>query len=336
MMDILTKTDDNSDKYKPIDTQWLSTDPEFQQKLDNFGDVNAVLPLFDPSKDASMGEILETRLFNLLMNFNVTLNIDQIDQTPYISLLTHAYLFCYDNILKKTRVEEMTKLSNYVLDTLELLSKMNGKFAKILNSFEKNLNEVMTYKEYKATKDVNGYEDLSLVLTVIMLLKKKKNYDSDELEEMMHKFWVEYFWNRSKNTGLDKLVLFSFEEANVEQFMSLMEKDNEVLKRFWTTNDISRNCAKVYKEVSAKITMDNTDSSLKLNQNGIRGDTENKVTYEIMKACHLEVVNNEVNESELIAFIRLAFEHKSDNSVRANSAISFDQDSNSKYLAEKQ
>jgi len=68
-----------------IDSVFMSENPDWIQTHEGM-EVNCLLPLLDLNTDLEFCKIYETRLFKLLMTFNVTGNVDKIDDEAYLSL----------------------------------------------------------------------------------------------------------------------------------------------------------------------------------------------------------------------------------------------------------
>ncbi len=77
--------------------------------------VNAVLPLFDES-DADMKELITSRLYQILMTFNVMQNADTIFENSYFALMCNTFLY----LISQPKSEWRNDLMNLLCKTLKI------------------------------------------------------------------------------------------------------------------------------------------------------------------------------------------------------------------------
>lgn len=321
--DILTK--------RVFDTCYISENPDFLQTYEGM-EINAVLPLIDLNieLDKKLHDIYSTDLFNLLMSWNVTLNLDDFNKDAYFALLAASYVYLLkldiNKIEKKYDVNVLKDLKNRIIDT-----------TRILKRSKKHSVKTFIYTTYKKSNTLfiddhkNKYKDFSQIILVMYYLKKYKKIDEDELEELLQRFWIEYFFIRlSKcDIGISKLISFSFKDIITKGFMTEIE-GSKILEKYWTSREIIMD---VKKRFDKNIKIDITDeTTVTLNEVGLKDDHDTEIPFILMKKIHLELTGQEVTNDELISFITIAFLHKDDSKSRATASICLDTNFNSKTL----
>lgn len=319
--------DENLFTKRVIDSVYMSKNPEFIQTHEDY-EVNCVLPLFNGTENPELINIINTRLYKLLMTFNVTGNIDNIDENAYYSLLSATFLKLTE---EKKANEHVKKLKQMILKTFEVLYQTKGEFYKFIEMLENDINEAFVFGK--------GYKDLGQFVTGLAYLKIVKKTETDELEEILQKSWVEYFWSR-RSESRSNLVTFNYEDNIVEKFLKEVE-GKKVLENFWTAKDLvtcvnSGKFVHIGKELDKmKVDMANEKTTeVKLAWNGLKGDGFNNINFNMMKKVNKAILGKEVSDNELISYITHSILHKNDNNERGKSAISFDAGYNAKLLIE--
>ena len=204
----------------------------------------------------------------------------------------------------------------------------------------------------KASVWGTGYKDLSQIVTVLGYIKKwKQDVDTDELEEIMQKLWVEYFARRvwpasfvkgkkadpkkdatdakeESNNNIGKLVTFNFETALVQGFLGDISGKN-ILKKYWTSKEIIRDVQEKFSN-SLNLTIGG-DTSATVSENGLKEDGDSEINYSLVKNLNLSLLGEEVTHDQLIAYITIAYLNP-DHLRRSTQAISFDKNFNTKLL----
>jgi hypothetical protein len=102
-----------------VDSVFLSENPEYQQ-THNSHEINAILPLLSPDYDTKINALYMTRLFKLLLGYNLTLNIDWVHNDAYFSLLASSYLYVLKTPASKEHPLVRKEVADRILDTLHV------------------------------------------------------------------------------------------------------------------------------------------------------------------------------------------------------------------------
>lgn len=181
------------------------------------------------------------------------------------------------------------ELKNRILSTMHLLYKSKGVFYNFVKLLEDDVSSAMTYGSEK------GYKDVSLPIMAVIYMSwasKKVNDDSvnvidqDELEEILQKIWVEYFWQRLFKEDMSKLVSFNFEENLVAEYMKNIE-GKKILEKFWSSKDIVRSLTGG-NLVNCDIDLAGEDSIAKLFHSGLTTDKEARISFALMQQVNTD------------------------------------------------
>lgn len=283
--------DDNLFSKYLVDTVFLNDSPDYIQKVDNL-EVNCILPLLNPTMHSKIAPIFETRLFKLMMTFNVMGNIDRVDDNAYLSLLSTVYLWCLDNYEHREMIAKM------ILKTLHVLYASKGKFYELVNDMEKDCSKFFLNPENKRI--------LSIVFVAVDYMAVYRKFEKDDQEEVLEKVWLHYFAKRlsEKSTTIQKLVTFNFEKHIIEGFLE-QNQGKKILENYWTSAEILRDVNKKFSNKDFNITFDDNTKAY-VNENGLKEDIERKVCWVIMKIWHKKVMGAEIDSDKIIAYIAAA------------------------------
>jgi hypothetical protein len=102
-----------------VDSVFLSENPEYQRTHEGH-EINAVLPLLSPDYDTKINALYMTKLFKLLIGYNLTLNIDWVHNDAYFSLLAGAYIYVLKTPASKEHPGVRKEVADRILDTLHV------------------------------------------------------------------------------------------------------------------------------------------------------------------------------------------------------------------------
>lgn len=247
-----------------IDTVFLSENPDWIQTHENM-EVNCVLPLMTKD-DLDIAEIYETRLWKLLMTYNVMANIDKVDDDAHLSLLATLYIPLMHQI-DDTAVE----LKKRLLQSAQVLYRAGGSFKDLVDKLMNDSSEVFS--------DKANEKILSKILFACEYMTAYEPFDKDELEEILEKTWVEYFAKRlqERDSNLEKMISFNFENNIVDTFLEDV-KGRKIIEKYWTSREIIRDVDAKFSGKDFKVTFD-PNSKAELNYSGLKEDTERKINW---------------------------------------------------------
>ncbi|EAR97525.1 VWA domain CoxE-like protein (macronuclear) [Tetrahymena thermophila SB210] len=238
--------------------------------------INAVIPLFS-KKDLDLKPLINTKLYHILMTFNVMGNADTCFENAYLGLLANACYF----LINQTASEWRTHMLDLVANTLSMTyADRQGykSYAKAL--VETPRTALITEHPEIETK----CEDLTkAILVLFYLVYSKELTDIEKIQEIVYAIYAEaYGRNYPSETALETFfkiqlpegaVLPEFLEEQkqiidnfppVETFFTQYEMKNEI------ENRISALELKVGFEISAKF-MHSDCEFMKYNKVGIKG-----------------------------------------------------------------
>lgn len=83
--------------HKIVDSLSVYQAPKNELELRAGGDtvetVNAIVPLFDEKIDADLKPLITSKLYHILMTFNVMQNVDTCFENAYLALLSNTFLY---------------------------------------------------------------------------------------------------------------------------------------------------------------------------------------------------------------------------------------------------
>lgn len=124
--------------------------------------ANAVLPLFT-SKDADLSPLLNSKLFNILMTFNVMGNADTCFESAYLALLANVCLY----LLTQTASEWRSDTLNLIGSTISITYANKEGFKKYSNTLIENP-RIATVTESPSIE--TKCEDLSKAIVTLFYL----------------------------------------------------------------------------------------------------------------------------------------------------------------------
>lgn len=262
-----------------LDTVYMNENPDYIQNIENL-DVNCVLPLLSADMHESIAPIFETRLFKLMMTFNVMANIDRVDDRAYIALLSTVYLWCLE------QYETRQSLAKMILETFHVLYAAKGIFYQIVDDMENDSSKFFLEPENKKV--------LSIVFAAVDYMVAYRNLEKDEQEEILERVWIHYFAKRlqEKTTPVQKLVTFNFEKSIIESFVLEIE-GKKILENYWTSKEIVRDINKRFSNKDFNVTYDESQKAF-INESGLKEDAEKKVCWTIMKTYHKKLTGEEL------------------------------------------
>jgi hypothetical protein len=321
-------------KTAVVDTVFLNQNPEFIQKHGDM-EINSVLPLLDPTVDLEFAEIYQTKLFQLLMTFNVTLNVDRIDDSAYLALLGSAVAHFVDSAKEIT--ENVAVILKKISGTLEMLYTGKGVFYELVEAIEGDFAGFLGGA--KETPEISN------IILAVLYLHFNKNMEKDELWEIYEKVWIEYFARRFKSqpNACEKMITFNFESNLVSTFLEKVS-GKKILEEYWTSREIIRDVDSKFSNKSFEINP-SAGSNATINENGLREESDQKINYGTLTKLQVflfkgdESLSTQIDaegnctEAQTIAVICCALKHMDDPVGRSTAALSYDVDFNNKTLA---
>ena len=302
---------------KVVDTVFMAENPDFIQSVHGT-EVNCVLPLMGKD-ELDIAEIYETRLWKLLMTFNVMANIDRVDDDAHLALLATVYI----PLMHQTD-DAAVELKKRLLESVHVLYVAGGSFKTLVDKLIEDSSEVFG--------DKKNEKILSKIIFAAEYMTYYKKIDKDELEEILDKTWVEYFAKRlqERESSLERMISFNFEKNIVDTFLEGIS-GRKIIEKYWTSREIIRDVDSKFVAKNFKVTFD-PNSKAGLNPTGLKEDTERKINWGVMNCWNKLITGAKPEDNKVIAYICAAISYNGNVESRANAAISYDEEYNNKII----
>lgn len=183
--------------------------------LDEVEEVSAICPLIAPDTAAVLGPILRTKLYQIMMTFQVTRNMDTVDKASHLALLAAVLTF----LLKEDPCEWRDELIESVVFTASVLlgdgrNANAGEKESAGKSYVEFLSENPAHAMVTAHPELpKKCESVSKALLAVAVLKMQRGEGGEtNWEEIWHRIVAEF---------VGRAVLASNPERNWEEWFSL-------------------------------------------------------------------------------------------------------------------
>ena len=173
-------------------------------------EINAVLPLFDKG-DEDMANLINSRLYRLLLTFNMVLNVDTYYDEAYLALLANACVFMFNSEESQWRAQ----ILNQIFETMQI-------------TFMKNEEYLQYYKLFASEKFERVYaksHDLSKPFLTLFMLCYEKKLSTKEIEARFDSLIIELFHRFFESSQLNYAKFLNFK-------LDFKAIEEEILKKF--------------------------------------------------------------------------------------------------------
>ncbi|KRX02821.1 hypothetical protein PPERSA_04024 [Pseudocohnilembus persalinus] len=199
--------------------------------------INAVIPLFG-EKDADLKQILTSKLYQILMTFNVMQNADTFFPNAYQALLANTCLY----MILQNKSQWQQDILNQINSTLKITYADFKGFKKYQQALlqETNLAVVSEHPDcpYKC-------EDISKVVMVLnYIVKTDQIEDKKKIKEILLQVFQEFIGRATPNDAVLKdlfqiLNKNDFKNKDLSQIeISITEKISQNLNQFYIESDL--------------------------------------------------------------------------------------------------
>jgi len=201
-------------------------------------EINAVLPLFDKN-DEDMASLINSRLYRLLMTFDVMLNVDTYYDEAYLALLANACVFMFNFEDNQWRAG----ILNQIYDTMKMTFMKYEEYVEYYNLFA----------SHDFAKVYRQSQDLSKPFLTLFMLCYEKKLNVKDIEARFDSLLVELFFKFLESTPMNygKFLNFKVDFKPIEE---------ETLKKFPEYHSISE-MKHEFKSKIKKLVAKNVDSS---------------------------------------------------------------------------
>ena len=180
--------------HKVVDTiSIVKSNNNLQLKTgeDTIENINAVLPLFAKGDD-DMKALLRSRLYHLMMTFNVMQNVDTLYEDAYLALLSNTLIF----LLGEKDTEWKKELLQVIENTVKLVYYGTQSFETYRENLIQNpLNTIINDEEQKKY----GSVDLSKAILHLFMLCSDKKIDDKKSKEILDAIFGKFFHSLAKS-----------------------------------------------------------------------------------------------------------------------------------------
>ncbi|EGR31867.1 zinc-binding dehydrogenase family protein, putative [Ichthyophthirius multifiliis] len=200
--------------------------------------INAVLPLFG-EQDFFMKKLVKTRLFNLLISFNVMKNVDTFFNEAYLSLLANAFVYFLNQDLEQQWVQEYIQK---IFFTTKIVYEDRPFFQKFCSRLiEQPRSAMVTYKE---GHDTQCQDPIKGILVLFYLVKNGQiDNTQGKIREVLESILQEII-NRGFDYGKKLTEFFGIVGYDNNTFSQIKDKilENEIgeIFQFENVNQIEK------------------------------------------------------------------------------------------------
>lgn len=295
--------------------------------------INCLLPLFG-KEDKDMTGLINSRLFQHLVGFSYTEQMDNIYPDAYFAALTA--LFMYTMTVEITDFEK--KILEKIYWTLDILCQDQDGYAKqFIDSVQ--YNPELACSPFNERLNKLGYKNITQIFLALFYLDRKNSMESEEIEEVMQRVLVEYFSFRlqQKDIKLSNFISFGEVDGLVEEILKEFQ-GTKILAKFHTakqlrkylSNDLHKEMKKL---INTGVKKGSGSKGIVLNENFVNTDRKEQISLEKVNALCKFFKTKSPSHKDIFSYLV----HSSKNPqevIRQRQLVSFDMEQNSKYLRE--
>lgn len=220
----------SDEDYLKVEVKTYSTDSidtstfDFQTQTLALGDktYNAVCPLIT-KHDAYTAPLFNTKLMQYAMSYNVTEQLDKINENCWLSLL--------GDLLFLALKAEDTATVEKVLDTVDAIKDSDAFVGSLIQAIE--LQDLSQYSKFPKHS----------VFILLHYYAIKRVAAEEEKKELMDKVWQNYFQLRSIGGNLSDFLI-SEKQNDLKKIATSHFTNEFIMTKFYTPKDVVRYCAK--------------------------------------------------------------------------------------------
>ena len=219
--------------------------------------INAVLPLYN-EKDYDLKPFLNSKLFHLLMTFNLLQNVDTLFENAYSAALGAALIY----LLDQKKSEWQRNLMTLIRTTLKITYLNTSGFKKYCSILFKTPNLALVTEHPENSVKCEDISKAILALDALIYLEEEELSDTKK-EEIFQRIFIEYF-GRLVFEPKDFIEFFEVVDSSILyniDFSSYAEKILETftvdkLKKFYTSFELKSKIMEEIKNLNLKIEVD--------------------------------------------------------------------------------
>jgi len=295
--------------HKTVDTvSIIKSQNNLQLKIgdDLIENINAVLPLYGKA-DEDLKNLVRTRLFHLMMTFNVMQNVDTLYEDAYLALLSNTLVF----LLTEKDSEWKKELFQAIESTVRIVYYETDSFDKYRENLLKDPVKAITHDEEQKKY---GSIDLSKAILHLFMLCADKKIDDKKIKEIMDAITGRFFFILSKNQEFQITKYFKCKIVS-ESSTKAYDQVRANFVKCKTQGDLRREVYKAFDHVmSSGAQYDyswDVSELMKLDQ---------KIRMETIEECSRLVLGTAPTKEDYILWIGKAFLNESYESMFSENA----------------
>lgn len=260
---------------------------------DKIETINAVLPLFD-KEDADLQPLISSKLFHLLMTFNVVQNIDTLYEEAYLTLLANTLLYLFEQPESEWR------------DNL---------FAMIHSTCQITYSQEESFLQYRAgllndpplaiTKDHDqlkfGSIDLSKAILHLFMIRQEKKSNEEKIEQILQAIIQRFVQKimKDKDTKLESYLKVKSKGTSLENVKNITRKN---FHKFQTKGDFRRGVLEAFEVEASNPDQYEFDWDISPLEK-----IEDKLNLNVMQGLSKAMINRVPTKEEWIKYIVLGY-----------------------------
>ena len=293
--------------------------------------INCIVPLFGKD-DKDMTALINSRLFQHMVSFSYTEQIDVIHSDAHLAALSNLFLYA---VTSPDRTDVETRLIEKIYWTLDILAQNPEGYLKLyLDTLTTDQETALT--QHKEQDNPRGYKSLVQIFPCLHYLREKKLLEPEEVEEILQRVLVEYFADRvQKGEKIHSFVTFE----GVDGALQVVVKEFEgvkVLSKFFTNKRMRKYISTELRKDLDKLVKKDVHTSakgLKVLDHSLTTDKKDSATlhYEkivlLCKHFHADILSHK----HILGYLVHANKYTQD-LTRQRELLTFDYERNSEFV----
>lgn len=242
---------------------------------------NCVCPTLSP-EDQYLAPLFNTDLMRYAMSYNVTQELDAINNSSWITILGDLFVHAVknkDEILIKRVASTLTAMKN------------EKDFQPIYEGVETN--DSVVYSQFKSE---------GLFYATMYLFATKEGSEPEEKVEYVQKIWLKYFGQRLAS---ESITAFVSTEAvgNLKAGVLANYSPEKLTEKFYTSKELVRHIRENLVQEMESVAGEQQASGLVLLPSGFTSDVNKFISYAFIKQLAIYINNSKLDDSHTFNYL---------------------------------
>jgi hypothetical protein len=239
--------------------------------------TNCVCPLIS-KEDAYLAPLYNTNLIKYLISYNVTEQLDFINDDPWLLMLSDLFVLAY-------KAEDKAMVAR-IMETLDALFGVDKTIGDLIEAIEvEDLDEYKNFKR-KSTKILLHY-----------YVMQRSELEDEEKENIMQRLWVMYYRYRLSSESIKAFVQTEAMSGLQEAIMAKYTPEY-ISQKFYTTQEVVRHCRNNLIDEMSALEVQGSSNNIKLIPSAFTSDVNNDISFKLLKTIFKEVLPSTPLKSE--------------------------------------